>query len=594
VSDLRDFIDELRRRGVLRAGFIYAAAAFATLEFADIAFPRLGLPDRAVDVVLWIGLAGFPIALLASWAIEVRAELDRGLTRNWLSARTVTLVALLVGLGVAIGYFGGGVDGSVTPSRSSPEASPRSDASLASKYPSVAVLPFENLSGDPATDPFANGIHDDLVTHISRISSIKTISRTSVLQYRNTTKPIPEIAAELGVTTILEGGVQRAGDRVRINVQLIDAAADEHLWSETYDRELTAPDIFAVQTEIAISVASALRATLSAGEQRRLRSIPTDNLAAVETYFLGRQLLERRSRESLLAALEYFEQVVELDPGYALAYSGLADAHMLLPEYVPETDPLVARAKSEEAAGRALALDPELPEALSSMGWNRLVHYYDWRGAEELLRRALDIQSNNTNALHWLSHVLSWQGQHQEALDYARRAVEVDPNSRLMGRNLSYILMDAADFESSIEMSLLNMERHRDQYEQHGDLWLTLLRTGRPRDASRYLVEWAELTGRNAESARMVGEAFIRHQETGEPQTLPQAVLDGLDLGSEDLGQAYAFLGDAERCLAALEKAYEERSGSRSVLSMKVNPAYDFIRNTPRFRALLGKVGLAD
>jgi hypothetical protein len=138
------------------------------------------------------------------------------------------------------------------------------------------------------------------------------------------------------------------------------------------------------------------------------------------------------------------------------------------------------------------------------------------------------------------------------------------------------------------------MERHRDQYVQHGDLWLTLLRTGRPRDAGRYLVEWAELTGRDAESARMVGEAFIRHQETGEPQTPTQAVFDGVDFGSEDLGQAYAFLGDAERCLAALEKAYEERSGSRSLLSMKVNPAYDFIRNTPRFRALLGKVGLAD
>jgi TolB-like protein len=299
----------------------------------------VGLPDRAVDVVLWIGLAGFPLALLASWAIEVRAELDRGLTRNWLSARTVALVAVLVGLGVAIGYFGGDVDGSVPRSRRSPEALPGGVASFSSKHPSVAVLPFDNLSGDPDTDPFADGSHDDLVTHISRISSIKTISRTSVLQYRDTTKPISEIAAELGVTAILEGSVQRAGDRVRINAQLIDAATDEHLWFETYDRELTASDIFAVQTEIATSVASALRATLSAGEQRRLRSVPTDNLAAVETHFLGRQLLERRSRESLLAAVEYFEQVVELDPGYALAHSGLADAHMLHPEYIPEADP---------------------------------------------------------------------------------------------------------------------------------------------------------------------------------------------------------------------------------------------------------------
>ena len=562
------------------------------LEFADIAFPRLGLPDRAVDVVLWVGLAGFPFALLASWGIEVRAELDRGLTRKWLSARTVILVAVLIGLGVTIGYFGGSVDDSVTAVPESVNDTSRDDEASASNHPSVAVLPFDNLSGDPDTDSFANGIHDDLVAHISRISSIKTISRTSVLQYRNSTKTIPEIAGELNVAAIMEGGIQRAGDRVRINVQLIDAARDEHLWSETYDRELTAPDIFAVQTEIAISVASALRATLSAGEQRRLQTVPTESLAAVETYFLGRQLLERRSRESLLAAVEYFDQVVELDPAYALAHSGLADAYMLLPEYIPETDPVVAQAKSEEAANRALSLDPELPEALSSMGWNRLIHYYEWQEAEALLRRALDFQSNNTNALHWLSHVLSWQGRHQEALEHARLAVEVDPNSRLMGRNLSYILMDAGNFEESIEFSLATMERHRDVYEQHGDLWLTLLRAGRPHDASGYLVEWAKLTGRDPEAARMVGVAFIRRQETGELQTVPQDLLDRVRFGSEDLGQVYALLGDAERSLATLEKAYVERSGSRSVLSMKVNPAYDFIRDTPRFRKLLRKVGL--
>jgi TolB-like protein/class 3 adenylate cyclase len=457
---------------------------------------------------------------------------------------------------------------------------------------SIAVLPFENMSRDAINEPFTLGIHDDLLTHLSKIGSLKTISRTSVLQYRNTTKTIPQIASELGVATILEGGVQRVGDRVRINVQLIDAATDEHLWSGTYDRQLTAPSIFAIQSEIATAIAEALRATLSQEERRRLDFAPTQNLAAVETYFLGKQLLEERTRESLSAAVEYFQQVIALDPDFALAHSGLADAYMLLPEYSAGMDWNVAREKSEAAANRALTLDPDLPEALSSMGWNRLIHYYDWKGAEALLRRALAVQSNNTNALHWLSHILSWQGQHAEAIEWARRAGEVDPLSRLMRMNLSYILMDAGDFDQAIDIVLAELRRDPDYPERLGNLWLTYLRAGQPEDAAAAIRQWAAATGRDAKAAQEVGEAFIRHQKTGKRQQLAKELVDRLEFGSEDLGQVYAFVGDGDRALGALERAYGERSGSRSLLSMKLNPGYDFIRDDPRFVELMRRVGL--
>ena len=267
---------------------------------------------------------------------------------------------------------------------------------------------------------------------------------------------------------------------------------------------------------------------------------------------------------------------------------------MLLPEYVADMDWQQAWKKSETASNRALVLDPDLPEALTSMGWNRLIHYYDWEGAEALLRRAVEVQSNNTGALHWLSHVLSWQGQHAEATELARRAVEVDPFSRLMGMHLSYILLDAGDFETSIELAQDTLRRDPDHGEQFGNLWLTYLRAGRAEDASHSMLQWAALTGRDAEAVREVGEAFIRYGETGEPQPLPDELLDRVAFGSEDLGQVYAFVGDGERALRALERAYEERSGSRSVLSMKLNPGYDFIRDAPRFQALLQKVGLGD
>jgi tetratricopeptide (TPR) repeat protein len=381
---------------------------------------------------------------------------------------------------------------------------------------------------------------------------------------------------------------------VRINVQLIDAATDEHLWAEAYDRQPSAANIFAIQSEIASSIAAALRATLSKDEKRRLDVTPTHNLAAVDSYFLGKQLLELRTRKSLFAAVEYFQQVIKLDPDFALGHSGLADASMLLPEYVADMDWRETWKKSESAAQRALTLDPDLPEALSSMGWNRLIHYYEWNEAEALLRRALEVQSNNINALHWLSHVLSWQARHEEALVLARRAVEVDPFSQIMRRNLSYILMDAADFDTAIEVAEENIRQFPNVPGQLGNLWKTQLRANRSRDAKESLMRWAALTGRDGEAAGAVGDAFISFSETRETQAVSRAVVDRIEFGSQDLGEVYAFLGDAEATLEALEQAFEERSGSRSVLGLKVNPGYDFIRGEPRFVALLQGVGLDD
>ncbi|MEE9254855.1 MAG: tetratricopeptide repeat protein, partial [Pseudomonadales bacterium] len=316
------------------------------------------------------------------------------------------------------------------------------------------------------------------------------------------------------------------------------------------------------------------------------------NLAAMESYFLGKQLLEERTRKSLFAAVEYFEKVIELDPGYALAHSGLADAYMLLPEYTPSIDMSEARERSEAAAARALELDPDQPEVLASMGWNRLIHYYDWNEAEALLRRALEIEPNNAGALHWLSHVLSWQGQHPEALRAAERAAEVDPLSTLMVMNLQYIRTDAGLFDEAIRGVHDALKQDPDFPELHGNLWLTYLRARGTDDAATTIQQWAVETGRDVQAAREVGEAFVRYGQTGEPQFLPDELVARVEFGLEDLAQVFAFVGDAERAMNALELGFEERSGSRSVLSMKLNPGYDFIRDDPRFIALLKRVGL--
>ena len=582
------FFDELKRRNVFRVGAAYVVLAWLLAQAADLVLDHTAAPDWIMQVILLLLGLGFPVAVFLAWAFELtpdglvrEKDVEAGAAGRRRSGRNLDAVVFGV-LALAVTTFALGRFAAVD-----------EPAAGSADRRSVAVLPFENVSRDPANLPFTIGIHDDLLTQLSKIHAIKTISRTSMLKYRDTTRTIPEIAAELGVATVVEGGVQRSGDRVRINVQLIDAATDEHLWADTYDRQLTAANIFAIQTEIATSIAEALRATLSAGEQQRLAAVPTRNLEALDTYFLGKRLLEKRTEESLSAAVEYFEQVIQLDPEFALAHSGLADAYMILPEYAPTIDLERVREKSVAAATRALALGPEVPEVLATTAWNRLIHTYDWAEAEVLLRRALEIQANNTSALHWLSHVLSWQGRHREAIAWAERAAGVDPLSNLMQMNLSYIHMDAGDFDRSIAIATESRQRDARYSELMGNLWLTYLRAGRPADAAQTLQVWAAATGRDAEATEQVGRAFVRHGRTGEPVPLAAALVERAAFGSEDLAQVYAAVGDADGTIEALSRAVAERSGSRSVLSMKVNPLYDFVRGQPRFAALLGRAGLA-
>jgi TolB-like protein len=576
--------EELKRRKVVHVAGTYAACGWLVIEFSSVVLPVFEAPAWTLRVLTFLVLLGFPVAVGFAWAYELTSEglkrdeeVDRSPSIPRATGRRLNLITIVV-LAAAVALFAF-------------DRFARTDGTSADRK-SVAVLPFENVSRNADNEPFTIGIHDDLLAHLSKIGSIKTISRTSVLQYRDTTKSIPEIARELGVATILEGGVQRAGDRIRMNVQLVAAETDEPLWSQTYDRLLSAANVFAIQSEIATSIAEALRATLSKDEQRRLEAAPTQNLEAMNTYFFGKQLLERRNAPALFSAVEYFQNAIELDPDYALGHSGLADAYFLIPEYSTELDWREAWEKSEAAALRALEIDPELPEALTSVGWSRLIHHYDWEGAETHLRRALEVQSNHTGALHWLSHVLSWQGRHQEALHYAERAVEVDPLSWLMQMNLSYIRMDAGQFDPAIDIARVVLQRKPDYSEQLGNLWLTYLRAGRPQEAAEVLGQWANATGRDAEAAAVIGEAFVDYRETGEPQMLPDDVVSRVDFGSEDLPQIYAFVGDRRHALDALETAYEERSGSRSVLSMKLNPGYDFLRSDPRFVDLMRRAGL--
>jgi tetratricopeptide (TPR) repeat protein len=404
---------------------------------------------------------------------------------------------------------------------------------------------------------------------------------------------MPEIGVELGVATILEAGVQRVGDRVRINVQLIDAAADKHIWAEQYDRELTAANVFEIQSGIARAIAGQLQATLTNDDERRLDAVPTKNIDALQSYFIGKKMLEDRTVRSLQAAAEYFETVVDLDPDFALGWSGLADAYMLLPEYSSTIDRDLVEARAREAVSNALRLEPDLPEVRATQAWYEL-RFYDWEGAERIFRDALQVAPDNTSVLHWLSHVLSFQGRHEEAVELARRAVEVEPESKMMRTNLAYILTDARHYDEALRTAWGMRETAPDYMVQRRNLFLHELRAGYPSKAADTFVDYTRTLGGDPDAAREIGDMFIAYAESAAVGQVTEDLISRSLLGSEDLAQVLAFVGDAEGTIVALGVAAAEHSGSRSVFSMKINPAYDFIRHDPRFIALLGQVGLAD
>jgi TolB-like protein len=305
---------------------------------------------------------------------------------------------------------------------------------------SIAVLPFANLSAEPESEYFSDGITFDIINNLAKISDLKVISRTSIMRYKTTDKPLRRIGEELGVAAIVEGEVQRVGDRVRIGAQLVDARTDEHLWAEQYDRELL--DVFAIQSDVAHRVADALKATLTAAEKERIERRPTDDSEAYNLYLKGRYFFDRRG-EGLLKGLEYFQQALEIDPDYALAHAGVADCYALLGFYgnLPAGE---AWPRAKAAALRALEIDEGLAEAHCSLGFAGLYHDWDPLAAEKHLQRAIEVNPGYAPAHYWYACVFTALGRSEDALSKNRRALEVDPLSIFANAHYGWIMVTAA------------------------------------------------------------------------------------------------------------------------------------------------------
>ncbi|MEM1412861.1 MAG: tetratricopeptide repeat protein [Pseudomonadota bacterium] len=457
------FFDELKRRNVFRVGLAYVVGAWLLLQFTEVITELLSLPPTIGPIVVAAVAIGFPIALFLAWAYEltpdgVKRESDVEREDSITSTTGKKLNGLIMGLlatAVIVLLVDKFVlrgpepinDAPAVASAATEQSTDESAAAVAAAEPedidprSIAVLPFTNRSPMAEDEFFIDGIHDDLLTNLARIGELKVISRTSVQRFKETDTPIPEIAQMLGVATIMEGAVQRAGNMVRINVQLIDADSDEHLWAQIYDRELTTQNLFDIQSEIAGHIAEALQAQLTPEEALQLANAPTENLAAYSAYLRGLQGFARREIGTMKDALEEFQRAVDLDPDFAHAWAGIATVAIVLPSW-GGLDPEEGRRIAESAAERAMELAPELGEANLA-----LATVLRGEAAEKQFQIAVELLPSSAAAHLWYANQLQTDiRRFDEALALIEKAVELDPLASIYRHQLARHYLFAGHF----------------------------------------------------------------------------------------------------------------------------------------------------
>jgi TolB-like protein/cytochrome c-type biogenesis protein CcmH/NrfG len=480
--------NELKRRNVFRVGAAYIVSSWLLIQVAETIFPLFGFGDTPARLAVVILAIGFVPAMIVAWIFQLTPEglkkdrdVDQSFSQTPQSGKKFDRMIMVV-LALALAYFS--FDKFVlSPERESAIAEQARQAGAeqaleASRQflegkPSIAVLPFTTRSTQDETRIFADGIHDDLLTLLANIGSLKVISRTSVLQYRDTTLNLRDVGIELGATTILEGGIQQAGGNVRINMQLIDAETDEHLWAQTYDRALTLENIFSIQTEIAEAISRQLAATLSPTEQSRIRQAPTLNFAAHEAYIRGRQVFSRQSFEALYMAQSQFEKAIELDPGYVEARIGLAHSYAHLAHTGAITEQLMLN-EGLSHIERAIAQDPSNSYGQAVYGLYRYVQ--NRPDAENTFKYAVELNPNSVDALDIYADYLRDERRHQEALPIIRRALELDPLSVSLLHDLGRSEIALGNFEvAQHAFNRISQINPGNPYAAHGSGLATIL-----------------------------------------------------------------------------------------------------------------------
>ena len=453
----------------------------------------------------------------------------------------------------------------------------------------IAVLPFNNMSGNQEDEYFSDGIMEDILTQLSKIADLNVISRTTMMQYKSTNKPLKEIGKELNAGVVLEGSVRHSGNRIRIASQLIDAETDRHLWAETYDREMQ--DVFAIQSDVAQRIAAALKAQLTPAERERIERKQTENTEAYRLYLKGRFYWNKRTAADLQKAIDCFNQAIQKDPTYALAHSALAETYIVLPQYTGlPTKEYFPRA--EALAKRALELDENLAEPHVVLGDIRQIIAWDSPGAEREFKKAIELNPNYPTAHHWYSEMLQYVGRLDEAMREIKRAQELDPLSLVINVTVGEVLYHMRQYDDAIEQCKKTTELDENFATSHFLLGLNYFQKGMLAEAMKECEKGRVLVGSSPFGLEWLGYCYARSGKESEARKVLNELLafsKGGYVVSSGVAIVYNGLGDKNKALEWLERACEERD--MDVQYVKVDPLLDNLRSEPRFKALLHKMG---
>ena len=586
------FFGELKRRNVYKVGVAYAVVAWLLMQIASQIFPFFEIPNWVVRLVVLLLIIGFPVALIIAWAFEVTPEgvkrTEAADAAGQRSRGVAWIYVVLIGVALSVGLFfvGRYTAGHATPRPvTQPEARPgfQSEAATAIPEKSIAVLPLVNESGDPKDEYFSDGLSEELIAALAQISGLKVIGRSSSFRFKDRKEEPKTIGEKLGVSTLLDGTVRKQGDRVRIVAALVNATDGIQLWTRTFDRELK--DIFAVQEEIARAVAESLKVTLLGSQNRPAQRGAPSNVEAHNAYLQGHFHFQRRNLEDYRKAVGYFDQAIRLDPDYALAYTERSEAWSFIGDLTGQHEPAWSNARSD--AEKAVAIAPSLAEARAALGWVRF--FIDWKFAEGIteLKRAKELSPANPTANDLLARAILYLGRLDEAERQARHAVELDPLSVIAQGNLARVLFYAGKLDEADAAARKGAELQPASASSHRSQTVIAAQRGDGETALREAQLEPDEGYRRFELALA---QYARGDRAAADAALADLIANGRDKLAYQIAQVYAVRGEKDKAFEWLQISFDNHD--TGTLTLLVDPLLRGLRDDPRYKTLLAKLGL--
>lgn len=575
-----NFFSELKRRNVYKVAVAYMVGGWALSQGIAQVFPVFDVPNWVIRLMVLLIIIGLPIALVLAWAFEVTPEgIKRTAAADAAGQRSqggAWIYVVLIGAAFSVGLF---FVGRYTAGRATPQ---HGESATAIQEKSIAVLPLLNESGDPKDEYFSDGLSEELIAALAQIHGLKVIGRSSSFRFKDRKEEPRTIGEKLGVGTLLEGTVRKQGDRVRIVAELVNAADGIELWTRTFDRELK--DIFAVQEEIATAVAESLKVTLL-GSQEKSSQMATKSVEAHNAYLQGHFYLQRRNVEDYRRAIGYYDQAIELDPEYALAYAERSEAWTFFGDLTGQRPTAYPKGRSD--AEKAVAIAPALAEARAALGFVRC--FIDWKFTEGLseLNRAKELSPTNPTTSDLLARIIVYLGRFDEAERQARQAIELDPLSTVTQGNLARVLFYAGKLDEADTVARKAAELQPTGASNHR--WQVLIAAQRG-DGEAALRE-AQL---EADEGYRRFELAVAQYVVGDHQAADAAMADLMAKAREgfayQIAEVYAVRGEKDKAFDWLQISFDDRDAG--MLSLLVDPLLRGLRDDPRYKNLLAKLGL--